>query len=145
MRNIAKEQVREWENARIRGWRARGRKWRGAIVDSESHLASRLLFIVPCYSGFPRQSGRDAIKKRKQERRTRGERGRRESSCWWRARGRGRGTKCRESDESRVAPTSEYADARFFFFFFFFTIIILNNRVGISIEEKRDRDNDYVD
>lgn len=72
--------MREWER-RIRGWRARERKWRGAIVDSESHLASRLLFIVPCYSGFPRQSGRDAIKKRKQERRTRG-RGGRESSCW---------------------------------------------------------------
>lgn len=33
----------------------------GTIVDSESHLASRLLFIVPCYSGFPRQSGRDAV------------------------------------------------------------------------------------
>lgn len=29
--------------------------------------------------------------------------------------------------------------------FFFFTIIFINNRVGISIEEKRDRDNDYVD
>lgn len=42
-----------------------------------------------------------------------------------------------------MAPTSEYADARFFFFFF--TVIFLNNRVGISIEEKRDRDNDYVD
>lgn len=36
----------------------------GTIVDSESHLASRLLFIVPCYSGFPRQSGRDAVKKK---------------------------------------------------------------------------------
>ena len=74
------ERMVEWER-RVRGWRARERKWRGAIVDSESHLASRLLFIVPCYSGFPRQSGRDAIKKRKQERRTRG-RGGRESSCW---------------------------------------------------------------
>ena len=41
-----------------------------------------------------------------------------------------------------MAPTSEYAVARFFFFF---TIIFINNRVGISIEEKRDRDNDYVD
>jgi len=38
------------------------------IVDSESHLASRLLFIVPCYSGFPRQSGRDAVKKKKKKR-----------------------------------------------------------------------------
>lgn len=48
----------------MRGWRARMREWEGAIVDSESHLASRLLFIVPCYSGFPRQSGRDTIEKR---------------------------------------------------------------------------------
>lgn len=51
---------------------------------------------MPCYSGFPRQSGRDAIKKRKQERRTRG-RGGRESSVGERV--RERGTKCRESDE----------------------------------------------
>lgn len=47
----------EWERNRKK------RECGGTIVDSESHLASRLLFIVPCYSGFPRQSGRDAVKK----------------------------------------------------------------------------------
>jgi len=47
----------EWERKREK------RECGGTIVDSESHLASRLLFIVPCYSGFPRQSGRDAVKK----------------------------------------------------------------------------------
>lgn len=45
--------------------RKRARECGRTIVDSESHLASRLLFIVPCYSGFPRQSGRDAIKKKR--------------------------------------------------------------------------------
>lgn len=48
--------------------RKRARECGGTIVDSESHLASRLLFIVPCYSGFPRQSGRDAVKKKKEDR-----------------------------------------------------------------------------
>lgn len=50
------DRVKENESERVQ---------RGTIVDSESHLASRLLFIVPCYSGFPRQSGRDAIKKKR--------------------------------------------------------------------------------
>lgn len=52
--------------------RKRARECGGKIVDSESHLASRLLFIVPCYSGFPRQSGRDAVKKKKKKGRQNG-------------------------------------------------------------------------
>lgn len=52
-----REKERETERKRVREC--------GTTVDSESHLASRLLFIVPCYSGFPRQSGRDAIKKKR--------------------------------------------------------------------------------
>lgn len=60
----------------------------GTIVDSESHLASRLLFIVPCYSGFPRQSGRDAIKKNKIKKRERKKREKREKLEEERERGR---------------------------------------------------------
>lgn len=52
--------------------RKRARECGGTIVDSESHLASRLLFIVPCYSGFPRQSGRGAIKKEKKKKESSG-------------------------------------------------------------------------
>lgn len=50
-----RKRKREWESERETN------EWNEAIVDSESHLASRLLFIVPCYSGFSRQSGRDSL------------------------------------------------------------------------------------
>lgn len=56
---IASERERKKERESVR---KSARECGGTIVDSESHLASRLLFIVPCYSGFPRQSGRDAVK-----------------------------------------------------------------------------------
>lgn len=101
---------------------------------------------MPCYSGFPRQSGRDAIKKRKQERRTRGERQERIKLSV-------KSERVDEGEERNVGnrmkcawprPANTRTPDSFFSFFFSLTIIFLNDRVGISIEEKRDRDNDYM-
>lgn len=63
---------RERESCLVECERTRARECERTTVDSESHLASRLLFIVPCYSGFPRQSGRDAVKNKFNDRKENG-------------------------------------------------------------------------
>lgn len=83
----------ERESCLVECERTRARECERTTVDSESHLASRLLFIVPCYSGFPRQSGRDAVKKKINDRKENGN-----------VKMKGRGKKLDEKLRKRMSP-----------------------------------------